>query len=85
MAESKTPDRARLLASSASPAAPAPERAPLAARRSQQTQRLVPFQRGGQHLDGAVPVWLCPPPTQRHGLRGDARRDALRLRGRWQR
>jgi hypothetical protein len=56
-------------------------RASLAARR-RLPQRLVPLQRGGQHLDGAVPVWLPSLPAQRHGLRGDARRDALRLRRR---
>jgi hypothetical protein len=48
-------------------------------------QRLVPPQCGGQHLDGAVALRLRPLPPPPHGLRGDARRDALRPRGRWAR
>jgi hypothetical protein len=53
--------------------APAPvreSRASLAARRSP-LQRLVPLQRGGQHLDGAVPFWHRPLPARRHGLHSD--------------
>jgi hypothetical protein len=47
-------------------------------------QRHVPLQPGGQHLDGAVPDRLRPLSALGqlvHGLHGDARRDALRLRG----
>jgi hypothetical protein len=81
-----TPSHACLLASSAStprplrPVAPAPERAPLAAHR-RRPQRLVPLQRGGQRLDGALPDRLQTLSALRHGLRGDARWHALRLRG----
>jgi hypothetical protein len=55
-------------------------RAPLAARR-RLPRRRVPLQPGGQLVDGAVPLRLWPLPARWHGLRVDARRDALRLRG----
>jgi hypothetical protein len=93
VAEPDTPETAQLPASRAArrrlppPAVSAPvregahSRAPLAARlRPCQRLEYVPLQRGGQQLDGAVSVWLRPLPALRHGLCGDARRDALPLR-----